>query len=53
MSEMRTQRFEEVFGACETKIHAVFIFLAMLELIQQQYFTIEIGEGYNNVWLKS
>lgn len=53
MSENRIQKFEEVFGACETKIHAVFIFLAMLELIQQQYFTIEIGEGYNNVWLKS
>lgn len=53
MSEKSSQRFEEVFGACETKIHAVFIFLAMLELIQQQYFTIEIGEGYNNVWLKA
>ncbi|HUH75662.1 MAG TPA: segregation/condensation protein A [Chitinophagales bacterium] len=53
MIEKSSQRFEEVFGACETKIHAVFIFLAMLELIQQQYFTIEIGEGYNNVWLKA
>jgi segregation and condensation protein A len=53
MSENRIQKFEEVFGACETKIHAVFIFLAMLELIQQQYFTIEIGEGYNNVWLRA
>ncbi len=53
MIEKKTQRFEEVFGACETKIHAVFVFLAMLELIQQQYFSIEIGEGYNNVWLKA
>lgn len=53
LSEKGTQRFEEVFGSCETKIHAVFIFLAMLELIQQQYFNIEIGEGYNNVWLKA
>ena len=48
-----TQRFEEVFAVCETKIHAVFIFLALLELIQQQAFCIEIGEGYNNVWLKA
>lgn len=47
-----TQRFEDVFEVCKTKIHAVFIFLAMLELIQQQYFSIEVGDGYNNIWLK-
>lgn len=45
--------FSEVFTACESKIHAVFIFLGMLELIQQQLLSIVIGEGNNNFWLTS
>lgn len=53
MSQVKSYRFEEIFSGCTTKIHAVFIFLAMLELVQQQYFSIEIGEGYNNIWLKA
>ncbi len=43
--------FSEVFETCENKIHAVFIFLSMLELIQQQVFSIIIGDGHNNFWL--
>lgn len=45
--------FNEIFSACENKIHAVFIFLGMLELIQQQIVAIIIGEGNNNFWLTS
>ncbi len=45
--------FQEVFAACESKIHAVFIFLSMLELIQQQIISIIICEGNNNFWLTS
>ncbi len=43
--------FGEVFTACESKIHAVFIFLSMLELIQQHIVSIILGEGKNNFWL--
>ena len=43
--------FAEIFNACESKIHAVFIFLGMLELIQMQIISIIIGEGKNNFWL--
>jgi len=43
--------FSEIFEKCESKIHAVFIFLGMLELIQQQIVSIVIGEGNNNFWL--
>jgi segregation and condensation protein A len=43
--------FSDVFQVCESKIHAVFIFLGMLELIQQQIISIVIGEGKNNFWL--
>lgn len=45
--------FTEIFASCETKIHAVFIFLGMLELIQQQIVSIIIGEGNNNFWLSA
>ncbi len=45
--------FTEIFEKCESKIHAVFIFLGMLELIQQQLISIVLGEGNNNFWLSS
>ena len=43
--------FTEIFSRCESRIHAVFIFLGMLELIQQQVISIILGEGSNNFWL--
>lgn len=44
----RTISFEKVFEVCENRIHAIFIFLSMLELVQQQYLHIMMGEGRNN-----
>jgi segregation and condensation protein A len=43
--------FTEIFSTCESRIHAVFVLLGMLELVQQQVISIVIGEGYNNFWL--
>ncbi|HNF47883.1 MAG TPA: segregation/condensation protein A [Chitinophagales bacterium] len=43
--------FSELFQACESKIHAVFILLSMLELIQQKMLFLVLGEGYNNFWV--
>ncbi|MBL7719327.1 MAG: segregation/condensation protein A [Flavipsychrobacter sp.] len=40
--------FESLFAQCESRIHAIFTFLAMLELIQQKYFGILVGTGRNN-----
>lgn len=40
--------FETIFAQCENRIHAIFTFLAMLELIQQKYMGIMIGSGRNN-----
>lgn len=40
--------FEKVFEACETKIHAIFLFLSLLELSQQRFMTLLVGEGKNN-----
>jgi len=44
----RTLSFEKVFDACENRIHAIFLFLSMLELIQARFLSIITGEGSNN-----
>lgn len=40
--------FEKIFDVCENRIHAIFLFLSMLELIQQKFMKIMTGEGRNN-----
>jgi len=44
--------FERIFDKVENRIHAIFTFLSMLELIQEQIMTIVVGEGYNNFWIR-
>lgn len=44
----RTMSFENIFEVCENRIHAIFLFLSMLEMVQQRFFNILIGEGSNN-----
>jgi segregation and condensation protein A len=44
--------FEKIFDACDNRIHAIFLFLSMLELVQQKYMTIMVGEGKNNFILE-
>ena len=44
--------FETIFSQCQNRIHAIFTFLAMLELVQQKYFSILIGTGRNNFILE-
>jgi segregation and condensation protein A len=40
--------FETLFHQCQNRIHAIFTFLSMLELIQQKYISILTGSGRNN-----
>jgi len=40
--------FEKIFDIAENRIHAIFLFLNMLELVQQKYFLLLMGEGVNN-----
>lgn len=40
--------FEHIFGVCADRIHALFTFLAMLELIQLGKVSIQLREGINN-----
>jgi segregation and condensation protein A len=44
----RTLSFEKLFEKAENRVHAIFIFLSMLELVQQKFLQIMIGDGRNN-----
>jgi len=48
----QTLSFEKIFDICEDRIHAIFIFLNILELTQQNYMTIISGSGTNNFILE-
>ena len=43
--------FTEIIFKCENKVHAIFTFLGILELLQEQLIRINIGLGFNNFWL--
>jgi segregation and condensation protein A len=44
----RTLSFQAFFAKAENRVHAIFTFLSMLELVQQNFLRIIIGEGRNN-----
>ena len=44
----RTLSFERVFEKAENRVHAIFLFLSMLELVQGKFLRIITGEGKNN-----
>ncbi len=44
----RTLSFERIFERAENRVHAIFLFLSMLELVQQKFLRMMIGEGRNN-----
>ncbi|MEP7110414.1 MAG: segregation/condensation protein A [Ferruginibacter sp.] len=44
----KTVTFEKIFDVCENRIHAIFLFLSLLELVQQKYMMLVTGEGRNN-----
>ena len=44
--------FPDIFAACESRIHAIITFLALLEMINNQVVRILAGEGINNFWIE-
>jgi segregation and condensation protein A len=48
MKKEKVMSFEKLFDVCQDRIHAIFIFLSMLELVQMKYMTIMVSEGRNN-----
>ena len=47
-AQERTLSFERIFDRCENRVHAIFTFLSLLELVQMKHMRILIGEGRNN-----
>jgi segregation and condensation protein A len=43
--------FKALMGNSENKVHFVYNFLAVLEMLQQELIDIQIGLGYNNFWI--
>jgi len=46
--QQKTVAFEKIFDKAENRVHAIFLFLSLLELVQQKFMKIIIGEGKNN-----
>jgi segregation and condensation protein A len=46
--QQKTISFEKIFSEAENRVHAIFTFLSLLELIQQKFLKIIVGEGMNN-----
>ena len=44
--------FVDVFSGCQSRIHAIITFLALLEMINNQVVRILSGEGTNNFWIE-
>lgn len=49
----KNANFSDLFDVCENRIHAVFTLLAILEMVQLREVEMQVGEGYNNFWLKA
>jgi segregation and condensation protein A len=43
--------FKALAKRSENKVHFVYNFLAMLEMLQQELIRIQIGLGFNNFWI--
>lgn len=48
IKDEKNMAFEKIFDTCENRIHAIFLFLSLLELVQLRYMSILMGEGRNN-----
>jgi segregation and condensation protein A len=52
LAREKTVPFVRIIENCENRIHAIFLFLSVLELVQQGFMNIMIGEGRNNFLLE-
>jgi chromatin segregation and condensation protein Rec8/ScpA/Scc1 (kleisin family) len=45
--------FRDIVTNSENKVHFVYNFLALLEMIQQDLISIQAGIGFNNFWIEA
>ena len=43
--EQKSVAFEKIFDRSENRVHAIFLFLSLLELVQQKFLKIHCGRG--------
>ena len=48
----RSMSFEKTFDICQDRIHAIFLFLSILELVQLRFMNLMTGTGRNNFILE-
>lgn len=46
-----TVAFSDIFNHCKNKMHAVFTFLALLDLVQLRTVSLFLGNGFNNFFI--
>ncbi len=51
LQKNRKCSFEDIFNRCENRIHAIVLFLSLLELINQQIVSIANGCNINSFWI--
>ncbi|WP_369410277.1 segregation and condensation protein A [Hufsiella ginkgonis] len=44
--------FKQILRSSDNRVHFVYNFLAVLEMLQQQLISIQVGLGYNNFWVE-
>lgn len=52
VSRERSVPFSNIINTCENRIHVIFLFLSILELVQQGFMHILVGVGMNNFILE-
>ncbi len=52
LTQQESMTFEAIIAQKPFKIAVVFNFLAILELLQQGQINIQLGQGFNNFWIK-
>ena len=45
--------FKAIALNSENKVHFVYNFLAVLEMLQQELIDIQVGLGFNNFWISA
>lgn len=53
LSINRRLDFKDLLKNSDNKVHFVYNFLAMLEMLQQDLISIQTGLGFNNFWIES
>jgi segregation and condensation protein A len=53
LSIIKRLDFRDIVTNSENKVHFVYNFLALLEMIQQDLISIQAGIGFNNFWIEA